>query len=53
MCGAAGGFVKAVRAKRSVKVIFFELFGGIITANILSPIIADYAPESWHHTLFF
>ena len=51
--GAGGAFMQARRSKKPARQTIIEVFGGTITANMLSPLVQDFTPEKWHYTLFF
>lgn len=51
--GAGGAFIQARRNKRPARQTLLEVIGGVITANMLSPLVQDATPEKLHFTLFF
>ena len=50
--GGAGALMRKGRGQRSLRQVFSEWFGGVVTAHMLSPVILEYSPEPWHITLF-
>lgn len=51
--GAGGAVMHARSRGKPLRQSFFEVLGGALTANMLCPIVSDYAPANWHYTLFF
>lgn len=51
--GAGGALLHSARKGRTLPQTAFEVLGGIITANMICPLVQDMTPESWHYTLFF
>lgn len=51
--GAAGAALRCIRAGVGKRQLIIEMLCGAVVSNAVMPIIADYAPESWHYTLFF
>lgn len=51
--GAAGALTRSIRLRKSWKLWFFEMLGGVVTANMVCPLIQSETPEKWHYTLFF
>lgn len=51
--GAGGAILHSVRKGRSAAQVLFEALGGVITANMICPLIQEWTPERWHYTLFF
>ena len=51
--GAGGAFLHARRKGKPFRQTLVEVVGGIITVNMLSPLVQDSTPEKWHYTLFF
>ncbi|MDL2267192.1 hypothetical protein LJC46_04295 [Desulfovibrio sp. OttesenSCG-928-G15] len=43
----------ARRKGRPIRQTIVSVFGGVITTNMLSPIVYANSPEAWHYTLFF
>lgn len=51
--GAAGALTRSVKLRKSRKLWVFEMLGGMLTANMVYPLIAEYVDAKWHYTLFF
>ena len=51
--GAGGAILHSVRKRRSPTQAVLEAFGGIITTNMLGPVIQSSAPEMWQFSLYF
>ena len=51
--GAAGALTRSIKLRKSWKLWFFEMLGGVLTANMVYPLIAERVDDKWHYTLFF
>lgn len=51
--GAGGALLNARRKGKSPAQTVSEVLGGALTANIVMPLVQEYAPEKFHYTLFF
>ena len=51
--GAGGALINARRSGKSIPQTIAEAVGGAVTANVVMPLVQDFAPERWHYTLFF
>lgn len=51
--GAGGALLHSARKGKGVIHTIVEALGGILTANMLCPLIQDATPEKWHYTFFF
>ena len=51
--GAAGALTRSIKLRKSWKLWVFEMLGGVLTANMVCPLIAEYVDDKWHYTLFF
>ncbi|WP_302413502.1 hypothetical protein [uncultured Desulfovibrio sp.] len=51
--GAGGALMHSARKGRSIPQALLEVVGGVVTANMVCPLIQAETPEKWHYTLFF
>lgn len=51
--GAAGALTRSIRTRKNWKHWFFEMLGGVLSANMVMPLVVEYAATRWHYTLFF
>ena len=51
--GAAGALTRSIKTRRCWKLWFFEMVGGSLTANMVFPLISEYADEKYQYTLYF
>lgn len=51
--GAGGALISARRKGKGLPQTLMEVLGGALTANIVMPLVQEYAPEKFHYTLFF
>lgn len=51
--GAAGALTRSIKLRKSWKLWVFEMLGGVLTANMVYPLIAEHVDDEWHYTLFF
>lgn len=51
--GAGGALMHSTRKGRSIGQALMEVVGGVVTANMVCPLIQSETPEKWHYTLFF
>ncbi len=51
--GALGAFLRCRRNGKTWLQTGHEVLGGAVVANIATPIVADYIPQSWHGAVLF
>lgn len=51
--GAAGALTRSIKLRKSWKLWVTEMLGGMLTANMVYPLIAEHVDVKWHYTLFF
>ncbi|GAB1254774.1 hypothetical protein [Desulfovibrio falkowii] len=51
--GAGGALMHSSRKGRSIGQTFMEVVGGVVTTNMVCPLIQAETPDTWHYTLFF
>ena len=51
--GAGGALMHSTRKGRSISQALMEVVGGVVTTNMVCPLIQAETPEKWHYTLFF
>lgn len=51
--GAAGALTRSIRTRKNWKLWVTEMLGGVLTANMVCPLIVEHVDDKWHHTLFF
>lgn len=51
--GALGALLRCRRNGKTWLQTGHEVLGGAVVANIATPIVADYIPQSWHGAVLF
>ena len=51
--GAGGALMHSTRKGRTLGQAVIEVVGGVVTANMVCPLIQAETPAQWHYTLFF
>ena len=51
--GAAGALTRSIRMRKNWKHWLFEMMGGVLSANMVCPLVVERVNEQWHYTLFF